>query len=157
MSPAFSPTPGFTPEPEERSYLPWILALASVLALCVASVLILGGLGDDGGGNETDVIPSGDPVALQSQLRSAQTSIETYSIDHDGSYEGATLEELTTIEPTLAGSELTVTGQSDGYVLSGTAGDATFTITRSGDGVVLFSCTPPGVSGCDDTGSWGTP
>lgn len=166
LAPGFEPTP--TPVaaagtgtagggPAERSFLPWVIALVSVLALCVAAVLILSSLGgDDDSSEPTDVVPSGDVQDVQSGLSSAQAAIETYAIDHDGSYEGATPEELAAIEPTIAEIPLTVTGQATGYVLSAAAGDTAFTITRDSSGTVSFSCTPPGGSGCDETGTWGT-
>lgn len=159
QAPGFSPTPPPVPAgtgagPAERSYLPWIIALVSVLALCIASVLILSSLGDDES-MPTDVVPSGEVQDVQSGLRTAQAAMETYAVDHGGSYEGATAEELATIEPTLSGISLTVTGQSSGYVLSAPAGDTAFTITRDSTGAVAFSCTPPGSNGCDETGTWG--
>lgn len=138
----------------ERSFVPWIIAMVAALALIGASVIILGNLGDDDG-TDTNAIPSEEVQNVQSSLRTAQTTIETYSLDNNGSYTGATAEGLTALEPTLSGVPLTVNGQSTTYALSATAGDVTFTITKAADGVVTFTCTPPGGSGCDDTGSWG--
>src|SRR5664279_4136198 len=40
-------------------------------------------------------------AAAKSQVRTAQTAIETYATDHNGSYEGATLPILQEYEPTL--------------------------------------------------------
>lgn len=157
LAPGFAPTP--VPTADEigsggPSYVPWIIALASVLALCIASVLILKGLGGDGG-NETEAIPSGDIADVQAGLSTAQTAIETYAVDHNGSYAGATPEELETIDGTLADVPLTVSGTATGYVLSAAAGDVTFSITRAEGGVVTYACTPPGGDGCDENGSWG--
>lgn len=157
LAPGFAPTP--TPSPNQAgsggpNYLPWVLALVSVLALCIASVLILKGLGGDEG-NDTDAIPSGDVTQVQSGLSAAQTAIETYAVDHNGSYEGATPEELAAIDGTLADVPLTVSGTASGYVLSAAAGEVTFSITRAEGGVVTFACTPPGGEGCNDSGTWG--
>ena len=40
-------------------------------------------------------------AAAKTQVGTMQTAIETYSTEHNGSYEGATLAELQKIEPTL--------------------------------------------------------
>lgn len=155
LAPGFQPTAlPETPEPSGPNYLPWIVALGSLVALCVAAVLIVGGLGGDEG-SETDAIPSADVEKVQSGLRTAQAAIEAYAVDHGGSYAGATPEALVAIEGTLSGLPITVTGEASGYTLSAPAGDATFTIARDGSGVVAFTCTPPGGGGCDQTGSWG--
>ncbi len=159
LAPGFAPTPTPTPSPDEHgssapSYLPWVIALISVLALCIASVLILESLGDDDG-SKTDVLPSGDAAKVQSGLSAAQAAIETYAVDHDGSYAGATPEQLEAIDGTLADVPLTVSGTAGGYVLSAAAGEVTFSITRAEGGVVTFTCTPPGGEGCNDSGTWG--
>lgn len=159
LAPGFAPT--LVPTPDEvgsggPSYVPWIIALVSVLALCVASLLILKGLGDDGG-NETEAIPSDDIADVQAGLSTAQTAIETYAVDHNGSYQGATPEQLEAIDGTLANIPLTVSGTASGYVLSAAAGEVTFSITRAESGVVTYACTPPGGDGCDENGSWGQP
>lgn len=162
LAPGFSPTPMPPPPPTATGgsggprYLPWIIALASVAGLIVVSLLIIGSLGDDEG-TETDVVPSGDVAKVQSNLRTAQTAIETYATDNNGSYAGATIDDLAAIDGTLADSGISVTGQDTGYVLSGAAGSATFSITRESSGVVTFSCTPPGEDGCDPSGTWGLP
>ena len=44
--------------------------------------------------------PAANALARQ-QLRSAQIAMETYAVDHDGSYSGATVAKLKHIEPTL--------------------------------------------------------
>ena len=159
LAPGFAPTPAPTADEIGSGgprYLPWIIALVSVLALCIASVLILKSLGNDEG-SETDVVPSGDVTDVQAGLSTAQTAIETYAVDHNGSYEGATPEELESIDGTLADIPLTVSGTASGYVVSAAAGDVTFSITRAEGGVVTYACTPPGGEGCDENGSWGQP
>lgn len=155
LAPGFQPTA--TPEatePSGPSYLPWIVALCSVLALCVAAVLIIGGLGGEDGA-PSDAIPSKDVATVQAGLRAAQTAIETYAVDNGGSYAAATPEALVAIDGSLSGLPITVTGEAGGYTLSAPAGEVTFTITRDGSGVVTFTCTPAGGSGCDQTGTWG--
>lgn len=157
LAPGFAPTP--TPPADAAgsggpSYAPWIIALVSVLALCIASVLILKGLGGDEG-KDTNAIPSDDVAKLQSGLSAAQTAIETYAVDHNGSYAGATPAELAAIDGTLADVPLTVSGTAGGYVLSAATGEVTFSITRTEGGVVTFACTPPGGEGCNESGTWG--
>ena len=121
--------------------------------IVIALVVLSSATDDDSTGDGT---PTQEVQDAQAGLRTAQTTIETFALDNNGSYSGATAEGLVAIEPTLGDLEgFTVSGQSTGYTLSATAGDVTFTITRSGDGVVIFSCTPPGGSGCDETGTWG--
>lgn len=92
----------------------------------------------------------------KSSVRTAQTAIETYATDNDGSYSGATDVDLRTIEPTLAdspGDTLGVSGTGDAtYTLVVTADDTghTFTIARNG-GTTTRTCT--GGGGCSG-GTW---
>lgn len=94
------------------------------------------------------------------QVRTAQTAIETYATDRNGSYAGATTSALQQIDPTLAGlssSELAVQpmGASGKYritVLAAT-GNA-FTIRREADDTWSYACTTPGRAGCPAGGLW---
>ncbi|MFN8151507.1 MAG: DUF2510 domain-containing protein [Solirubrobacterales bacterium] len=159
LAPGYMPTPTPVPETSGSSggpnYLPWIIALVSVVGLCIAAVLIVSGLGGDEEGKETDVVPSGDVAQVQSGLRTAQTAIESFSLDNNGSYEGATPDALAAIDGTVSQIPLTVSGTATGYVLSAPAGETSFSITRADGGVVTFACTPPGGEGCDASGTWG--
>jgi type IV pilus assembly protein PilA len=60
-------------------------------------------------------------AAAKSQVRTAQTAIETYATDHNGSYTGANIGELEKYEPTLSdvsAAKLTVASvASNGYTL----------------------------------------
>jgi type IV pilus assembly protein PilA len=102
-------------------------------------------------------------ASAKSQVRTAQTAMETYATDNNGGY-AATLSNLVSIEPTLAdtgSSTLTVdspTGGAD-YQLSSVAantGDKFTIISKSG--VVTHNCTAgsgggtPG--GCPSSGHW---
>ncbi|HUZ29266.1 MAG TPA: prepilin-type N-terminal cleavage/methylation domain-containing protein [Solirubrobacteraceae bacterium] len=104
-------------------------------------------------------------ASAKSQVRTAQTAIETYGTDHNGDYTGATATALTAIEPTLATQAgaptlTTVTPNgTTGYTLTSTAnttGD-TFTITDT-SGSVARTCTAgsgggnPG--GCPSSLTW---
>ena len=138
----------------EKSFLPWVIALGAVVALSVAAVLILGSAGEDDGSG-TDAVPSQEVEDTQTGLRTAQTTLESYAIDNNGSYADATADSLVAIEPTLEGLPLSVSGTATGYTLSATAGDVTFSITRTEGGLITFTCDPPGGSGCDASGTWG--
>jgi type IV pilus assembly protein PilA len=106
----------------------------------------------------------------KSMARTAQTAIETYATDNNGSYEGATkellkgLEEtilvtgegdaqdpnLTTVTPADAGASYTVTVDSP-------ASGNTFSIARSAAGIVTYTCGPAtanGNAGCPADETW---
>jgi type IV pilus assembly protein PilA len=85
-------------------------------------------------------------------VRTAQTTAETYSTDHNGSYTGITATVLNGIEPTIP----LLSGQGSAYLTGAvvdSAGDSytvtatsqptlnTFSITRYGDGTVQRTCT----------------
>ncbi|HEY0516738.1 MAG TPA: prepilin-type N-terminal cleavage/methylation domain-containing protein [Solirubrobacteraceae bacterium] len=98
-------------------------------------------------------------AAAKSQVRTAQTAIETYATDHNGSYENATLATLQEYEPTLkdvSSAKLTVAAaSSNGYTLESesVATKDKFIVTNTA-GSTVRTCTPPKVgTGCS-TGSW---
>jgi type IV pilus assembly protein PilA len=92
----------------------------------------------------------------KASVRTAQTAIETYATDNDGSYAGADRPALVAIEPTLddpPGDTLGVTGTgTTTYELTVTAEDTghTFTVARDG-GETTRTCT--GGGGCSG-GTW---
>jgi type IV pilus assembly protein PilA len=96
-------------------------------------------------------------VNAKSDVRTAQTAMETYYTDNQD-YSAATTTSLTTIEPALQNAyQLAVTGATKtGYTIAvtskGNSADV-FKITNSG-GVVTRSCTTAGKGGCPSTGSW---
>jgi type IV pilus assembly protein PilA len=86
-------------------------------------------------------------AAAKSQVKTAQTAMETYATDHNGTYTSS-LSDLTAIEPTLgdtgaSASLTTVTGNgTTGYTLvssSSATGDK-FTLTDS-SGAVSRACS----------------
>ena len=98
-------------------------------------------------------------AAAKSQVRTAQTAIETYATDHNGSYEGALLANLQEYEPTLkdvAAAKLTVTAASaTGYTLESesVATKDKFIVTNTA-GSTARTCSPVKVgTGCSN-GSW---
>ncbi len=89
--------------------------------------------------------------------RTAQTAIETYATDNEGSYVGASAADLESIEETLVASDLEepadlAVGAYTVAVSSSTG--TTFTITRAGTGVTLHTCGNPGQGGCPASGEW---
>jgi type IV pilus assembly protein PilA len=99
-------------------------------------------------------------ASAKEEVRTAQTAMETYAIDHQGSYTGATAALLDDIEPTIDDATLVVTPNAggDGYVLTQTSDTGTtFTVTKGADGSTAFSCSAPGEGGCPSPapGNWG--
>ena len=103
-------------------------------------------------------------ASAKSQVRTAQTAMETYATDNNGDYSAATKAALVAIEPTLADTGSATLGapsglSATGYTLVSTAavtGDV-FTITDA-TGVITRTCTAgtggghPG--GCPTSGNW---
>jgi len=93
----------------------------------------------------------------KAMAHTAQTAIETYATDHNGSYVGADQAALTAIEGTVD-TTVAVSGTSaTGYTITVTNPDTThtFSIVRNA-GTFTFSCTPAtGGGGCPAGGNWG--
>ena len=92
----------------------------------------------------------------KSAVRTAQTAMETYSTDNDGTYADATEADLEAIEPTLADATFTAVTPdgSNGYTLTvQSETGTTFTIVRNG-GSTTYTCDPVG-GGCPSGGNWG--
>ena len=105
----------------------------------------------------------------KSAVRTAQTAMETFSTDHNGSYATATLDptapyaagSLQSIEPTLgdSGARLTfpVAPTADTYTVQvESTSDATqlFRIARAADGTITNTCDVDGQGGGPSTGTW---
>jgi type IV pilus assembly protein PilA len=96
----------------------------------------------------------------KSAARTAQTAMETYATDHQGSYAGATPAALVTIENTLSdvGARLTVpsvTAESYTVQVASTNTPNVFRITRNADGTTDLECDNDGNDGCPANGVWG--
>jgi type IV pilus assembly protein PilA len=103
-------------------------------------------------------------ASAKSQVKTAQTAMETYATDNNGDYSAASKAALVAIEPTLAdtsGATLQAPAglSPTGYAVSSVAavtGD-TFTLTDA-SGVITRTCTAgaggghPG--GCPASGNW---
>jgi type IV pilus assembly protein PilA len=99
----------------------------------------------------------------KSTAKTAQTALETYATDNNGSYAGATQARLKTIEPTLssatsgANAITTLTVADSSYTITVTSESGnTFSIIRATDGSLTYPCTPAaGGGGCPGSAGWG--
>ena len=91
----------------------------------------------------------------KSDVRAAQTAIETYATDNNGSYAGADIAtNLSDIEETL-NTDIVVTATADDYDLELlSAAGQTFNVTRAADGSISYTCVTGGDGGCPETGNW---
>lgn len=107
--------------------------------------------------NQRDKANDSDAKA---QVRTAQTAIETFATDNDGSYTGATVDGLQTIETTLndvadADMTVTVTDAGLGYEISVVSStDNEFEIKRNADGTTVYNCSTADSGGCPSSGEW---
>jgi type IV pilus assembly protein PilA len=92
-----------------------------------------------------------DAEAKTSTVTAAK-AMEAYSTSHEGSYGGATVAELTKIEPALGEANgLTVSGVGKTFkveVTSEAPEGTVFSISRTADGASTRDCTSPGTGGC---------
>lgn len=92
--------------------------------------------------------------------RTAQTALETYATDNDGSYAGATVALLVAIEETLSEAvvgppTLAVTPTADSYNITVTSETGNeFRIDRANTGGVTLSCDTANEGGCPNGNRW---
>jgi type IV pilus assembly protein PilA len=100
--------------------------------------------------------------AAKSQVTTLQTAMETYGTDHNGSYAGATLGELQTIEPTLKDTTTAIAKapsglSATGYTVESEAASSkdVFKLTNA-NGEITRTCEKAGggTDGGCPTGSW---
>ena len=94
----------------------------------------------------------------KAMAHTAQTAIETWSTDHNGSYAAATLAGLQAIEGTVNNTVALSNLSDTSYTITVTNPVTThaFSIARAG-GTFTFSCTPvAGAGGCPPGGNWGS-
>ena len=93
----------------------------------------------------------------KSTAKTAQTAMETYATDNNGSYVTATEEKLLAIEPTLDVSKIELspvpTATNYSIDVSSTVAGQTFSIDRTA-GALSYPCTASGKGGCP-AGGWG--
>jgi type IV pilus assembly protein PilA len=107
-------------------------------------------------------------ASAKESVRTAETAMETYATDNDGSYDGATAADLRGIESTLNDAALADpdtpasvnaaagdTADNSYTVVVTSDTDNTFSITRHGDGTTELTCTDDGTAGCPSGGDWG--
>jgi type IV pilus assembly protein PilA len=111
-------------------------------------------------------------ASAKEAVRTAETSMETYATDHNGSYGAATSGDLVNIESTLSDVDaagrlhVTVNGAGDGYTVTvdSTNTPNTFSIRRYGasdagvghpNGSTSLTCTNSANDGCPSGGNWG--
>ena len=94
----------------------------------------------------------------KSSVRTAQTAVETYATDNDGSYDGVTEGDLTAIEETLApvntDGRLAVESTETTYTVtvdSERTGTNNFSISRDANGGTTQTCDQPNEGGCGDS------
>jgi type IV pilus assembly protein PilA len=111
--------------------------------------------------NQRDKAKDADAKAA---VRTAQTAMETYATDNDGSYVGAKVDNtngsLQDIEATLndVGARLTLPAAPTAntytvQVASEVAGQS-FKISRAANGTTLLQCSTAGEAGCPTDGTW---
>ena len=100
-------------------------------------------------------------ASAKEAVRTAETAMETYATDHNGSYAGADNAALENIEDTLTqvDARLTVSpgagGDSYTVTVDSTNTPNTFSIARSNAGTTTLTCTVDGSDGCPSGGNWG--
>jgi hypothetical protein len=89
------------------------------------------------------------------QMHSAQVALETYAVDHRGSYEGATPAKLRQIEPTLPPSLEVIEAGPEYFSISVASKSGNwFEIDREFGGELTFKCGDSGEAGCPGNGEW---
>jgi type IV pilus assembly protein PilA len=92
----------------------------------------------------------------KAMAHTAQTAIETYALDHGGSYTGADLAALQSVESTVDGTVSFVGAPTptDYHVrATNPVTSHTFDIVRTG-GTIAYPCAPADTGGCPP-GGWG--
>jgi type IV pilus assembly protein PilA len=98
-------------------------------------------------------------AGAKTQVGTLQTAMETYSTENSGSYAGATLAALETIEPTLKEKSQSVPAvvkvAKEEYEISSTSvasGDKFVLLNKGGE--ISRTCTPVSKGGCTAAGTW---
>ena len=129
---------------------------AGAAVLVALAVMVPAGCGDDDDGGSSG--SSDRDVALDAEAkagaRTAQTTVEVYATDNGGHYDGADVDTLRQIEPSLP-DNIELLAQADTYEVTVTSDTGTdFTVERNSDGSITNSCDPPGAGGCPASGAW---
>lgn len=89
-------------------------------------------------------------------VRTAQTAMETFATENNGSYAAATSADLIGIEETLTGQAITVASTADDYSVSVTNPDTgnVFTISRAANGQTTLTCVENTADAGCNGGTW---
>jgi type IV pilus assembly protein PilA len=96
----------------------------------------------------------------KADVRAAQTAIEIYATEHDGSYAGATPSDLVALQNALgdvtARGDLLVTSDATSYTVSVESVNTpnVFNIARSSGGNASLTCDTAGNDGCPSDSTW---
>lgn len=102
-------------------------------------------------------------AAAKAAAKTAQTAIETYAVDSDGGYAGATPAGLSLIEPTLSDADLVLSAEDGSgapaakdyrVTVSSDTGNR-FWIARATGSTTVLGCSAAGRAGCPSDGLWG--
>jgi type IV pilus assembly protein PilA len=99
-------------------------------------------------------------AAAKTQVGTLQTAIRAYAVENNGTYVGATLAKLQTIEPTLkdkttAIAKEVVSPTSTGFTVESEAvGSKDVFKLKSENGEVKRECSPSSKGGCGASGTW---
>jgi type IV pilus assembly protein PilA len=96
--------------------------------------------------------------------RTAETAMETFATDNQGTYAGANAAALQNIESTLNGATISTvavpaggadtTNKSYKVSVDSSTGNV-FSVTRHDNGTTSLTCTTAGTAGCPTGGNWG--
>lgn len=140
--------------PEDRQKV--FLGIGIVVAVAAALFFIFVVMGGEDEPTLKDAVEQGrsDRQAM-ADARTVQTALETYVMDHNGSYASATQEGLAKVESSVAQMDFALTPEKSRYVIAVTSeGGTTFTITREADGSMTTVCDQPATGGCGPSGTW---
>jgi type IV pilus assembly protein PilA len=107
---------------------------------------------------------AGDSKAKE-YAHTGQVAMETCGTENGGEYPAATCDtaKIEEIEPSLANTETTVTGEGAGYTVEATGDSGWFRIIRTEEGELEFTCQEGGKGSCNAVegaaagaeGTWG--
>jgi type IV pilus assembly protein PilA len=87
--------------------------------------------------------------------KSAQTAIETYATENNGSYDGATEARLHEIEETIPEADIAVTATPETYTVTANSSTGnSFSVSREEGGAFSLTCLAEGDAGCPEDGLW---
>lgn len=129
--------------------------MIAVAVVVIAVVLLTSGGGEEETPAEARATRAREDTLAMVEAHTAQIAIETYATERDGSYAGATSDDLRALEPRLPTSIEVVKAAPTSYALSVAAenGDG-FAIERTGGGEVFLTCDHPGEGRCPVGGEW---